>query len=276
MFNSAYKKAIPTGKPCLNQVGQFVAACFLAFAFSAQAAPTSYKATGTSAPSLDKFDIRAQLSPRRYTTLAAELGAKVTQITVKEGERIEKGQLLVSLDCVIQAAQQDKAKAALAVTERSYTANVRLNELNAIGKVELDISAAKRDEARADLALIGATLSKCQIYSPFSGRVAEQKVRAEQYVELGTPLLDILDDSALELDFIVPSRWLAWLKPNHKFRVFIDETQKSYPARIQRLGARVDPISQSVKASAVIDGNFSELMAGMSGKIELTRSDSSE
>ncbi|WP_230411926.1 efflux RND transporter periplasmic adaptor subunit [Denitromonas iodatirespirans] len=259
---------------CSHRAGRLAAVRLLVLLAASAAAhaappPAPAAATTSTAPALDKFDIRAQLSPRRYTTLAAELGAKVKRITVKEGERIKAGQLLVSLDCVIQAAQRDKAKAALAAAERNYAANTRLNELNAIGKVELDTSIAERDKSRADLALIQATLSKCNIYAPYAGRVVEQKVRAEQYVEPGTALLDILDDSALELDFIVPSRWLAWLKPGHTFRVFIDETQKSYPARIQRLGARVDPISQSVKASAVIDGSFSELIAGMSGRIEL-------
>jgi membrane fusion protein, multidrug efflux system len=268
------------GKSCSSRAVRLAASPVLALAVSvaAHAAPASASgaATLSSAPALDKFDIRAQLSPRRYTTLAAELGAKVNRITVKEGERIKDGQLLVSLDCVIQAAQRDKAKAALAAAERAYAANARLNELNAIGKVELDTSVAERDKARADVAFFQATLSKCNIYAPFSGRVAEQKIRAEQYVEPGTALLDILDDSALELDFIVPSRWLSWLKADHTFHVFIDETQRSYPARIQRLGARVDPISQSVKASAVIDGSFSELIAGMSGRIELAPPGSTE
>lgn len=38
-------------------------------------------------------------------------------------------------------------------------------------------------------------------------------------------------------------------------------------AKVQRIGARVDPVSQSVKLSAVIDGKFNELIAGMSGKV---------
>jgi hypothetical protein len=32
----------------------------------------------------------------------------------------------------------------------------------------------------------------------------------------------------------------------------------------------VDPVSQSVKLSAVIDGRFGELIAGMSGKVLMT------
>jgi hypothetical protein len=67
----------------------------------------------------------------------------------------------------------------------------------------------------------------------------------------------------------VPSRWLAWLKPGHQFRVRIDETTDTYPAKITRLGARVDPVSQSIKIAAVIDGRFPQLIAGMSGRVEL-------
>jgi hypothetical protein len=49
--------------------------------------------------------------------------------------------------------------------------------------------------------------------------------------------------------------------------VQIDETRKTYPAKFIRIGARVDPVSQSVKVAAAISGRFPELMAGMSGKV---------
>ena len=40
----------------------------------------------------------------------------------------------------------------------------------------------------------------------------------------------------------------------------------TYPARVQRVGAKVDPVSQTVKVHAEIEGNFPELIAGMSGR----------
>ena len=65
------------------------------------------------------------------------------------------------------------------------------------------------------------------------------------------------------------AKGLAWLKVGYKFQVRIDETGMSYPAKITRVGARIDPVSQSVKVAAVIDGQFADLIAGMSGRIEL-------
>jgi RND family efflux transporter MFP subunit len=138
-----------------------------------------------------------------------------------------------------------------------------------VGKVELDVSEAEVQKNQAEVATMATMLSKCSIAAPFSGRVAEQKVREQQYVQPGQAILDIIDDSVLEIEFLVPSKWLAWVKPGYAFQVNIDETRKSYPAKVQRIGARVDPVSQSVKLVAAITGHFPELIAGMSGRVNL-------
>jgi RND family efflux transporter MFP subunit len=232
------------------------------------AAADSVAAAGD-APGLEKQDIRAQLSPRRYTTLAAELGAKVERIGAKEGEHFRQGETLISFDCTLQRAQQQRAQAAMVAADKTFAANQRLAQLNSVGQLELATSEAELAKARADVELMNATIGKCEIAAPFPGRVAEQKVREQQYAQAGQPILDILDDSTLELEFIAPSRWLIWLKTGHTFHVQIDETGATYPAKITRLGARIDPVSQSLKVTAVIDGRFPELIAGMSGRVQL-------
>ncbi len=249
--------------------GILFAACLLLTGASwAVDAAKPVAATGTVA-SLEKREIRAQLTPRRYTTLAAEIGAKIQRLAVPEGGSFRAGEVLISFDCTVQQAQLDKAKAALGGTELTWRANQRLSELHSVGKVELDVSEAEVAKARAEVASNAAVLSKCRVAAPFAGRIAEQKVREQQYVQPGQALLEILDDSVLELEFIVPSKWMAWLKPRYAFQVRIDETGRSYPAKVQRIGARVDPVSQSIKLSAVIDGRFPELVAGMSGQVSL-------
>lgn len=76
-------------------------------------------------------------------------------------------------------------------------------------------------------------------------------------------------DSVLELEFVVPSHWLEWIKAGASFEVRIGDTGQRYLARMQRRGARIDPVSQSIKLSAAIDGKFPELIFGMSGRVEL-------
>lgn len=215
-------------------------------------------------------DIRAQLTPRDYTTLAAEIGAKVEKIGAREGERFARGQVLIGFDCSVNRAQLDEARAAQSAADKTLAVNRRLLELQTIGKLENDVSVAEADKARAKVAAMSAMVSKCAVTAPFDGRVVEQKVRSQQYVQPGQALLDILDDSVLELDFVVPSKWLVWLKPGHAFQVAIDETARPYPVKLIRVGARIDPVSQTVRVTGAIGGHFPELSAGMSGKVLLS------
>lgn len=215
------------------------------------------------------LEMRAQLSPHRYTTLSAEIGAKINSIALRDGQSFRSGDLLVEFDCTMNAAQLDKARAQLAATENTLQGQRKLAEHNAVGMVELKNSEAEVQKAKADVAYLRSMVSRCRVTAPFNGRVVEHKAREQQFVQPGQPLVEILDDTVLELEFLVPSRWLAWFKPGYSFRARIEDTSKEYPVRLVRTGARIDPVSQSVKAVAVIDGKYPELIAGMSGQILL-------
>lgn len=246
------------------------ASTLVVFGGTAWAAGPAAPADATTKPAIERQEIRAQLMPRRYTTIAAEIGAKINRLAVPEGGSFKAGQQLVSFDCTIQQAQLRRAQAELDGAEQTHKANEQLLRLNAVGQLEAELSRAAVGKAKADVSATAAMLFKCSISAPFPGRIAEQKVREQQFVQAGQPLIDILDDSVLEMEFLVPSRWLASLSAGRSFNVYIDETRKSYPARFIRIGARIDPVSQSIKVAAAIDGKFPELIAGMSGKVLLT------
>jgi membrane fusion protein, multidrug efflux system len=253
-----------------KRVGPLSAAVWMVCSMAAwgqNAAPADRAASRTA---MDRQEIRAQLMPRRYTTVAAEIGAKINKIAVQEGAAFRAGQVLVGFDCSLQQAQLQKAQAELEAAEQTLKSNVRLAELNSVGQLELDLSRAAVNRSKAELSANQVVLDKCVITAPFAGRIAEQKAREQQFVQPGQALLDILDDSVLELEFLVPSSWLAWLKVGGAFEVEIDETRKKYPARFIRKGARVDPVSQSIKVTGAIDGRFPELMTGMSGRVRVT------
>ena len=237
---------------------------------AAATAPAAQDAEGGQAANAGRL-VRAQLVPHRYTTIAAEIGAKVNALPFAEGAAFKAGQTLVSFDCAIQSAQLNKARAALDASEFTYKGNQRLMELNSVGRVELDVSRAEVAKNYAEVEGMEALLSKCTITAPFSGRISEQKIRDQQYAQPGQPVLEILDDSVLEVEFIAPSRWLAWLRQGKVFSVRIDETSRTYPAKLVRIAARADPVTQTVKLSGVIDGRFPELLAGMTGMVSFAQ-----
>ncbi len=214
--------------------------------------------------------VRAQLTPRSAAVLSAEIGGKIRKLHVLEGGSFQTGEVLLSLDDALQRAQLERGKAVLSAAERTLTANRRLRELNSIGQIELDLSETEVAKARAEFSYASAMLAKCEIKAPFSGRMAEQRVREQEFVQPGQALFEIVDQAPPQIDFIAPSKWLAWLQVGQSFELAIDETGQRYPAVIERIGAKVDPVSQSIKVVAGVTGSFPALMPGMSGCVSIT------
>ena len=146
-----------------------------------------------------------------------------------------------------------------------------LARLNSAGGLEVETAEAAAAKAEAEGAMANAVVSYCVIRAPFDGRVVEVKVQAFEGASPGQKLMEVIDDGELEVEAIVPSQWLSWLKAGTAFSVRVDETGRDYAAVVRRLGAQVDPVSQSVKFYGVIRDKAPDLIAGMSGEVSFPK-----
>lgn len=227
-------------------------------------AVSAFAQNASSEPSKDGR-LRVQFVAREKTNLSSEIAAKVSSLPFREGDTFQAGQTLVGFDCALYKANLAKAEATADAARETLKVNRRLAELNSIGNLQVDQAAAKQKEAEAEATAMRVTVSKCTLRAPFSGRVAKVEVDPHEFVAPGKPLLEILDTRHLELQMIVPSRWLSWLKKGSPFSVHVDELSRDYTAKVIRLGARIDPVSQTIAMAARVEGDHPELLPGMSG-----------
>ena len=109
-------------------------------------------------------------------------------------------------------------------------------------------------------------VSQCIIAAPYGGTVVELLAQEHESVAPQQPLLSIIGGERLEVELIVPSAWLMHLRVGTPFQFTVDETGESYPALVTRLGAQIDPASQTVKVVGDFQSLPPEVMAGMSGE----------
>jgi RND family efflux transporter MFP subunit len=219
-------------------------------------------------PAPAELHLRAQLKARQSTMIASEISARISQLKLHDGERFSAGQVLVGFHCTLEEAQLSKAQATLGKKVKTFEVNQQLETRRSIGALELAVSKAEAEEARADLRIAQVMVDRCSIRAPFSGKVSEAIARPYQSVRPGDPLLEILDDKDLEVEFMASSRAMPNLAPGKHFRVTLDEVAKTYQAEITRVGGKVDPVSQTIKVYGRITDKADELLPGMSGAIE--------
>ena len=210
-------------------------------------------------------DVRVRVTAERHTILSTKSTGRIEKITVRDGDRFEKGQLLVQQDPSLQEAQLERAKVAFQRQELLYEMIRELGELQTKGEIEVQVARMEMELARTEMTATKLFLDRTRVTAPFSGRVADVFVREEQFMGEGQPLLEILDDSTLALEFIASSTWISWFTPGFNFQVVIEETGREYDAVLDRIGGKVDPLSQSMKAYARLVDPGDDLMEGMSG-----------
>ena len=221
--------------------------------------------TTGSIKSASEYDARGVVMPNAEITLGAGVAAKIKLMPFKAGQSFRKGESLVVFDCARQLADLRGAKATFGKTISFYDGKKRLKSRGAAGGQEVREAAADVATARATVDGLQEVLSLCKIDAPFNGRVVERHAETHEIPAANAPIMTVVDDSALELDLIVPSTWLRWVQKGTNFEFAVDELGRSYKARVDRLGAKVDAVSQTIKITGVFATRPSNVLAGMSG-----------
>jgi membrane fusion protein, multidrug efflux system len=209
--------------------------------------------------------VRVLLIADRETTISSPVTARIKMLHVSIGMPFGSGQTLVSFDCEEPVARLGMAKAELAGAVETHEAKIRMQGLDQASDVEVALAASAAAKARAQVALQNAQVGQCAIKAPWAGRVAKVHVRTHMSVTPGLPMVDLVKSGPLRLKLNAPSRMISKIKAGTLFDVAIDETGKSYQARVLAVNSRVDPVSQTIEIESAIAKNYEDLLPGMSG-----------
>lgn len=208
---------------------------------------------------------RGVLRPRDQAVLSSELAGRIVEMPYTDGQEFSKGDVLVRFDCSAYQAQLNAAQAAVRAAREELNHNKQLAALNSVGRFQVALAEARQAQAQAEAQVYQVQVKRCSVAAPFNGRVVQRKVQPHESVAGGTPLLEIVDNRTLEVHLLVPSSWLAGLKPGQHFEFIPDETGQPLQAEIKRLGARIDEGSQTLLLIGTLPQNAPGLLAGMSG-----------
>ena len=216
-------------------------------------------------------NVRGLIKPVERAVMSSEIAAKIKAIPFKSGERFKKGEQLVVFDCSFYRADMASAEAAYKSRLHVFENNKELLALNAISDIDVSISESEMQVARADRTMKAIRVSQCKIKAPYSGRVIEVAINEHETVPADKEILSILNDRNLEIELIVPSNWLNWLVVGEIFSFVIDETGKVLDAKVSKIGAVVDPVSQTIKLVGKFSGGIDGVLSGMSGTAQFNK-----
>lgn len=241
--------------------------------------------------------------------LSLPIGGQIAQLYVREGDQVEKGQLLMSLWNNDRQAQVEQAKAqvqsankeqqsiciAASSDAREASRLSRLLEQKLVSAERADLATAKsqsseaacaaadarKTQAEASLKLAEAVLAQTYLNAPFAGRVAEVTGEVGEFSTPSPPgvptppAIDLLTDNCHYISAPIDEVDASDIAVGMPVRVTMDSFRdRDFPAIIRRISTYVldfEKQARTVKVEADLlpDADMPRLLAGYSADMEV-------
>jgi membrane fusion protein (multidrug efflux system) len=204
------------------------------------------------------------LRARQGVVLRPEVSGRIARLGFDDGQRVKAGQWLVQLDDTLQQAQLKQAMAQASIARTNLQRNRDLVAQNFVSQSAVDQSAAALEVAESQVALAQAQLARMRIVAPFDGVVGIRSVNLGDYVKDGADLVNIEDRSQMWVDFRLPERYIARVKPGQVVEVSLDAMAgQRFAGRIEALDSLVDANGRSLLVRARLDNPGGVLKSGL-------------
>jgi len=226
--------------------------------------------------------VPASIEAKETTIISSRLLARIIRISVRAGDFVEQGQLLIELEKTDLLARAQQAR------EQIHSIEARLTEArkNLERAVELHarglIAAADRDAASANAASLQADLGSArqlleeaeiavgftEIRSPIAGRIVDRFAEPGDTASPGQKLLSLYNPFSLRVEAWVREQLALSLKEGQVLQVYVPSAERTLDAQIEEIVPAADPGSRSFLVRAILPSEHT-LLPGMYARLQV-------
>jgi len=215
-----------------------------------------------------------------------EVSGYLTAIDFQDGQHVEKGMKLYTIDQQQYQAAYDIAKANLNKAQQDYDRYKELSKSDAIAAQTLEHSYEDLKAAESNLNSVETNLKNSTITAPFSGTIGISQVKLGSAVTAGQTLMNTLSsDNPMAVDFEVDEKQidrfteLLHRNTNPKDSTFTivlpDQTIYPYSGHLILIDRAVDPQTGTIMARLIFPNPKNLLRPGLTCNVRLLNNTSS-
>ena len=223
------------------------------------------------------------LQPRYQALVGFRVAGKIAARRVELGERVKKGQILFQLnpddlDLQLKVAETDNISAESLLTQ-TKAEEVRFTQLRASGAIsvsDFDLAVSAREIAQARFNAANRRLemarnqrSYCDLFADSDGLVTAIQAEAGQVVNIGQPVIQIMQSNELEAVINLPEGMVGDVKQLDAEAHFWAKPDVKIQARLRELSPMADAMSRTYDARFQLLQSTSDLAIGMTVSVQL-------
>jgi membrane fusion protein (multidrug efflux system) len=221
---------------------------------------------------VDKINLPAQIDPYEEVWVKAEVPGQVIEVLAKEGQMVQKGQVLMKIDDRDYRTRLARIEANYELAKLNYERTKTLVKKKIAALTKLDEIEAQLKDLTAQRNEAKVALSRTIITTPLSSLLNEISAKMGDYMGVGDPVAQILDIDSVKVTVGVPESDVAAIFDLNEADIIIEALgklrvtgKKIFLSRKPRTLSRLFDLELSVHNP---DGR---ILPGMFARVELVK-----
>jgi membrane fusion protein (multidrug efflux system) len=202
--------------------------------------------------------------------LRSEVAGRISQLRFTEGQRVQKGQVLIRLDDSVPRAEFEQARANHTLAKSNHDRSLELQQKGFISKQARDESVNAMKVQEAAMVLAQVKLDKSEIRAPFNGVIGLRDVSVGDYVGVGQDLVPIEAIDPLKVDFRIPEMYLSQIRTGQSLQITLDAVPgQTFTGSVFAISPLIDAGGRSIVMRARVKNDAAQLRPGMFARVRL-------
>lgn len=221
----------------------------------------------------DELNFNGVVRAAERADLSFRVGGMLTDIKVKEGDQVRKGDLLAQLDARDARTELESARLELKNAEDDYKrASAIFEKSQAISRSDLDTITTKYNLARNKAEEAARKLEYTQLRAPFDGFIGRKLVDNHSQIQANSPVITLHDLNDLEVVINLPDKvMISGLRETTANAELASIPAEVFPLTLRTWASQADPVSQTypvvlgfsdLKGLRVLPGMAVKVIAG--------------
>lgn len=215
------------------------------------------------------FAVQGAAETDQNAQIFPEAPGKITSIKVKEGDRVTKGQVLMTIDSKVVNNQIDELKSRLALVKTVYEKQEKLWKQNIGSEIQYLEAKNNYESLQQNLETLEAQRSLYTITAPFSGIVDEINPKEGEMANPAMAAIRLINTENMYIKADITERYLGEVKEGDIVMVNFPGVEEKVESRIERIGNFINPNNRTFKIKLNLNNKNNNLKPNMLGELKV-------
>lgn len=215
------------------------------------------------------LELQGNVNTKQNLVVYPEYSGVLSNVYVKEGQRVTRGQKLASIDDGGMSQQLAQLEIQADLAKTTFERQERLWQQNIGSEIQYLQAKSNYEGQQKAVDQMRSQLAKTIVRAPFSGSIDDVITEQGSVVAPGAPLMRIVNLNNMYIESSVPESYITSIGVDKEVQIEFPVLGESYNGKVRQAGSFINPANRTYKIEVAVPNKNKTIKPNLTAKMKI-------